>query len=126
MMFFIIQCAERFSRICSNGGVYEVLDEHTVYKRERIGRRGRFTAPIADNDFSQPPSGKCCHPERSEGSGSMSSQMLRFAQHDETRLEPAASHVDLSRGEACVGLSPCSQVLRSVRLEYILDSTEYY
>jgi hypothetical protein len=43
--------------------------------------------PTADNEYSQPRSGIFCHPERSEGSLSMGTEMLRFAQHDRTDLE---------------------------------------
>jgi hypothetical protein len=38
--------------------------------------------PGRDNEFSQARSGMYCHPERSEGSLSMGTEMLRFAQHD--------------------------------------------
>src|SRR6266702_8941087 len=38
------------------------------------------------NEIYQPTSVKCSHPERSEGSVSMGTQMLRFAQHDRTTL----------------------------------------
>jgi hypothetical protein len=43
-----------------------------------------------------------CHPERSEGSGALDSEMLRFAQHD-SAVPPAASpgcHPERSEGLA--------------------------
>jgi len=43
---------------------------------KRIGQR------LTENECSQPRAVICCHPERSEGSLSMSRQMLREARHD--------------------------------------------
>ncbi len=40
--------------------------------------------PMADNEFYQATSVIVCHPERSEGSVSMGTEILRFAQDDKT------------------------------------------
>ncbi len=40
--------------------------------------------PKADNEVYQAPSVIVCHPERSEGSVSMGTEILRFAQDDKT------------------------------------------
>ncbi len=58
--------------------VTDVLDKSALYEINRHA---------TDNEFSRPRSARCCHPERSEGSVSMGTQMLRCAQHDRTGFD---------------------------------------
>src|SRR6266496_871702 len=59
------------------------LDECLDHVTARSGwHKSRFIVGTADNEFSPPPSVQHCHPERSEGSLAMGTEMLRSAQHD--------------------------------------------
>ncbi len=71
--------------------------------RDFIGLRDGRHSHQRDNEFSQPRSGMLCHPERSEGSHSMGTEILRCAQDDSAGLILRGVYPERSEGLRMTG-----------------------